>query len=708
MSVILSNPILQQAYEADWYFPPDLPPEILNDPLYEKAVEEGWHEWIETPLDFTAVKKGFGYDLSRDVDNKPIYWIDGHWQTQDGSIIPVDDEQDAVGYVGRGDHMMRFCETFLNFTKEPLIGQPFRFLPWMRKIFAPLYGWVNLRSKAKLRRFQFLYLAVSKKNGKSYIISAISNYMLVADGTPKAQCYICACDRNQARIIYDEARNMVNESDLLKPMIDVVESRARLVYPETASYLQVLSSDAHRNDGYDSSYTAVDEIHRHPNRKLFSVMERAGRARPEPMLCVITTYGPSTTDGSIWAEIHNEAKAQLVGDRPDSWRRMNVIASSEPIPITAKEDAPVGATRIKVGRLQQPVDVGPIEFDISQLDGEKTVEVTVTQPAKRFQTYIDVAPIEAEIPQFSEATANQEWNTLHGVMRSNPSAGIIFDPQVVLDEAKNIRGPEMEAETKQLSFNITSGSGKRWISAAVWHACGEMQVQPKHLLGRQAFAAIDFSWGGDLVALGVAVPKWDMSIPFLDVENPRIDLLTWAWVPDELIEEREEKEQFPYRYHAAQPYLFDDKGHIRICKGSVADFNQIVPEAIEILRQFQILAIGYDPNYAQFSIPKFVAEGFTCIEHRQGATAMGPACKRFRDMLHSRQIAHGNVPVLDRAAEGAVPHPPDKAGNIYLSKGESKVKIDPLVSHVMSVNFCTNPPIVQSGAYADSSSGVWG
>jgi phage terminase large subunit-like protein len=702
----IQNPILQQSFEADWYFPPTLPEEITSSPLYEQAVEQGWHEWIETPLDFEAMKHGFIYDLSRDIDNKPIYWIDGGWQTATGDRISVEDEFEAVAHVGRGDHTMRFAETFLYHTKAPLDGKPYRFLPWMRKIAAPLYGWVH--KTTRLRRYQSLYCAIGKKNGKSALLSVLANYMLVGDGTPKAQVYSCACDRNQARIIYDEAAHMVRGSDTLSDIVTIVDSRARLVHHDSGSFYAVLSADAHRNDGLDSSCTLVDEIHRHPNRKLYTVMERAGQARPEPLLGVITTYGPSLGDGSIWAEIHNEAKAQMRGERPSSWRNMVFVASAEPIQVVATEDVLPGSTVIPVSRLEQPIDTGEIEFDLSHIDnGQQNVTVTLAEPAKRFQDFITVEPLSTEVPKFSEATANEDWRTEHAVRRANPSVDVVFPMDRLMKKIEESRSPEKEAETRQLNLNIVSGSGRRWISTAAWVA-NKHKVQPKNLVGRHCFGGLDFSFGGDLVGFGLAFPSWDAGTQFINVPNPRIDLLTWAWLPDEQITEREEVEQFPYRHHAKQPYLFDDLGCVRFCKGRVVDFPQIINEILAILKLFQVVAIAYDPNYQSFGIPKIEEQGYTCVAHRQGAVSMSPPCKRFSELVYKGQLAHGDNPLLSRAVEGAVLHPPDKAGNTYLSKGNSHCRIDVLVADVMAVGYCCDPPVSQSGAYSDSSSGVWG
>lgn len=713
MGIAIDNPVLALAYDHDWYYPWTAPTEVADDPLYKQAIDERWHEWIETPLDWQAVEAGYIYDNSLDLDGNPAYWLRGGWQLADGTRVDVEDEAEWIGHVGRGDAFLRFCETFLRHTKNnacnnDLAGKPYRLLPWMTKLCATLFGWVHRDSR--LRRYENLYCALAKKSAKSSLLSTISLYMLVADGTPKAQVYSCACDRNQARIIYDESAHYVRGSETLSDIITIVDSRGRLVHQQSGSFYVVLSADAHRNDGIDSSCTLVDEIHRHPNRKLYAVMQRAGLARREPLMATITTYGPSLSDGSIWAEVHTEAKQQLEGNRPDSYRSLAMIASAEPIPVTVLADTPAGSTRLEVSRLQQPVDRSTIIFDASQLGDteDNKIEVEIVEPAKRFQDYLVVAPIPREIPAFSEATANNDWRSDHAIRRANPSVGIITPIERIRKDIEESRTPEREAETRQLSLNIVSGSGRKWLSTAAWLACGRKQVQPKSLIGKRCYAGLDISFGNDLIGLSLAFPNWEAGLAFEEVENPRVDLLTWAWTPKFMIEDREEVERFPYRHYAAQSYLIDGLGHIRFCEGRVIDFGQVATETIDIFNHFEVTAVAYDPNYASFVIPKLEAEGVTCVVHRQGAVSMSPPCKRFSQGVYKGWIAHGNNPVLDRAVEGAVLHPPDKAGNTYLSKGKSHTRIDPLVAAVMAVGFATNPPIIIDGAWADESTGMWG
>jgi phage terminase large subunit-like protein len=701
--VLPNNPILLDAYEHDWYYPwvPDDPPDC-----YKIAQDEGWAEWVETPLDIEAMKAGYSYDLSRDMDGNPCCFFNGKWVLHDGTEVDIQHEAEVISHQGRGDQMLRFSESFLYHTKAPRDGEPYRFLPWQRKACATLFGWTHHNSK--YRRYQQGLIEIAKKNGKSALMSVLSLYGLVGEGSTKAYIFSCACDRNQARIIYDEAAHMVRGSPALEDLITVVDSKGRLVYQPEGSYYQVLSADAHRNDGYDASLVLIDEIHRHPSRKLYTVMKRSGQARKEPLNITITTYGPSLSDGSIWAEIHNEAKQQIEGRRPKTWRNYYFVASAEPIPVTAVQPCKQGDTIIPVQRLQQPVDVGTIEFDLSQFEDDSRAEVVISKPAKRFQDHIVVEPLERDIPAFSEAIANTDWRSDHAIMRANPSVGVVFGIDRIRKEIEDARSPEAEAETKQLNLNIVSGSGRKWISSAAWTACGKHLVQPQKIRGRHCYAGLDVSFGNDLIGFGLAFPNWDVGLRLEDAENPRIDLLTWAWTPTVMLEEREEIEQFPYRHYAKQDYLFPGRGPIRLCDGNVIDFPQVAREIIEICANYQVIGIAYDPNYASFIIPTLETEGLTCVAHRQGAVSMSPPCKRFGQGVYEGWIAHGHNPVLDRAVEGAVLHRPDKAGNTYPAKSDSKTRIDPLVAQVMAVGFCCDPPSGADAAYTDASSGMWG
>ncbi len=79
------HPTLIDAFDVDWYYPWTLPEEAKKEKCVQRAIKEGWAEWIESPEDLEAVRMGYVFDLSRDKQGKPIYWHKGQWMRYQGS-----------------------------------------------------------------------------------------------------------------------------------------------------------------------------------------------------------------------------------------------------------------------------------------------------------------------------------------------------------------------------------------------------------------------------------------------------------------------------------------------------------------------------------------------------------------------------------------------------------------------------------------------
>ncbi len=59
-------------------------------------------------------------------------------------------------------------------------------------------------------------LVVGRKNGKSTLAAAIGLYMQMADGEPGPEVYAVATKKDQAKIIWLEAKRMVRKSPSLR------------------------------------------------------------------------------------------------------------------------------------------------------------------------------------------------------------------------------------------------------------------------------------------------------------------------------------------------------------------------------------------------------------------------------------------------------------------------------------------------------------
>src|SRR5207245_8764216 len=89
----------------------------------------------------------------------------------------------------------------------------FRLADWQIFVVANLFGWKKTEDNA--RRFGEAYIEIARKNGKSTFAAGIGLYMLVADKEPGAEVYSAAVTRDQARIVWETARDMVAKSAFL-------------------------------------------------------------------------------------------------------------------------------------------------------------------------------------------------------------------------------------------------------------------------------------------------------------------------------------------------------------------------------------------------------------------------------------------------------------------------------------------------------------
>jgi phage terminase large subunit-like protein len=551
----------------------------------------------------------------------------------------------------------------------------------------------------------FLFGHTMLPTHNSDLASIVAVYLVRADGVAKSYVYGCASDRKQAGIVYKESMNYVNASEFLREELQVVESKQKIVHIESGSFYEVVSADAYRNDGYDALGVIFDELHRQPNRKLLTVMKRSGRARPGKHLRFVTTTYGETLKG-VWGEEHQKAKDQLAG-RKSNYRRLVMIASAEPITVVATESVPAKSTRIPVWRLEQPVECGQVlTFDLST---GGTVSVTLTARAKRFQSFIECQPLDRPLAEFSEAEANKEWRDDAAIRRANPSVDIVFPIEDIREDLRDSVGPEAEAEAKQLSLNIISGGGRRAISGAVWQANGRHRVLMSSLLGQRCFGGGDFSFSNDLTAFWLAFPNWSHNVKYAKAVDPLIRLVGLVWVPEEGIENREEKEEIPYRAYAEAPYI-GEFGYVRICPGASIDYAMVGRDIIEFCSRFKVQAIGFDPAFSQFIVePYLLPAGLKCIVHRTGMLSMAPATKRFEELLLKKRLAHGNHPMLDHAVLGAM-YRRDVQGNKMFCKDKSLTRIDPLASATMATGWACDPPVElkNSGAWSGKGTGAFG
>ena len=211
------------------------------------------------------------------------------------------------------DHAVCFIEKFCCHTKGTWDGQPFELIDWQEQIIRDIFGVLKPNG---YRQFNTAYIEIPKKQGKSELAAAVALYLLCADFEPGAEVYGCAADRDQAKIVFDVALEMVKRCPVLEKKMSIKASQKEMIYEPTGSKYKALSADVANKHGFNIHGVVFDELHTQPNRKLFDVMTKgSGDARMQPLYFLITTAGDNTN--SICYEVHQKAKDIIAGRKID-------------------------------------------------------------------------------------------------------------------------------------------------------------------------------------------------------------------------------------------------------------------------------------------------------------------------------------------------------------------------------------------------------
>lgn len=263
-----------------------------------------------------VIKQIPGYDPFRNADG---FWFD---------------EDEA-------ERKLKFFPALLSHVKGELAGKPFMLATWQTAIVANLFGWkrIILGEKVNNRRYRTVFVYVPRKNGKTAMVAGILLCVLFGDGEPGAEVYCAAADRDQATLLFDQARGMVLNNPALDKLVRIYSASKAIVCG--SSSFKAISSEANTKHGYNSHCVAIDELHAHKDAELVEVLTTSTGARRQPIVIYLTTadydrpsicndtydYACKVRDGIIddaaFLPVIYEASPDDDWKSPDVWRKAN-------------------------------------------------------------------------------------------------------------------------------------------------------------------------------------------------------------------------------------------------------------------------------------------------------------------------------------------------------------------------------------------------
>lgn len=240
------------------------------------------------------------------------------------------------------DEAAKVCKfiELLPHTKGQLAGQKIRLEPWQIWILTTVFGW--RRTADGGRRFRRVYIEVPRGNAKSTLSSGVALYCLLADKEPGAEVYSFATTRDQAGIVFNDAKRMVQQTASLRSHFGVEVLSHALYVPKTNSTFQAKSADGSTLDGLNTHLAVVDELHAHRTRAVYDVVETSLGKRVNSLMWVITTAGFDTSGicYEVRTMVRNVLNRSVVDesqfgiiyglDEGDDWKSLAALEKANP------------------------------------------------------------------------------------------------------------------------------------------------------------------------------------------------------------------------------------------------------------------------------------------------------------------------------------------------------------------------------------------
>lgn len=200
--------------------------------------------------------------------------------------------------IDRAERVIAFISEFCRVPEGEHIGQPIELAPFQQDFIRDLYN-----NPAGTRR---AYLSIARKNGKSGLIACILLAHIVGpEALPNTQIVSGAQSRDQAALVFDLARKMIDLEPRLSAVVRIVPSGKRLIgLPRNVEY-KALSAEGKTAHGLSPVLAILDEVGQveGPTNAFVDAITTSQGAHKSPLLIAISTQAPTDADLlSVWID----------------------------------------------------------------------------------------------------------------------------------------------------------------------------------------------------------------------------------------------------------------------------------------------------------------------------------------------------------------------------------------------------------------------
>lgn len=543
-----------------------------------------------------------------------------------------------VGYSGKGDYWfdkqaaadaIDLIETFCTHVEGEFAGRPVRMEEDQKFRIEEVFGWKRKDSSDPTectRQYRTLYLEVPRKNGKSTEAACIALVVLFLDREPGGQIFSAATEMDQARIIFNIAKQMVLNNEAMNSRVEILKDSIYL--PKWGTSYRPIPATHKSKHGLNASCIIVDEVHVHEDRELIDVLRTSTGARRQPLEVYTTTAGVSR-DSICW-ELHERATKIIDGELVDDSFLPFVYGAS------LKDDW----TSEKVWKKANPHLGVAVKLDKIRSECERAVQTPAYQNNfKRLHLNIWTTQQDLWIDP-------RRWDKCRGIVDIKSLEG--QECYGALDLSSTL-----DLSCFLLLFPVTTG-----------------QTELRDIVP-------DFESKRERIQWYEAYRDGKLKPEQIEVEKRQFLIWPKFYIPEDNVWERVNTDKVPYD-------RWIEEGYVTATPGNIVDYEFIRYDINHAGEVYDIREIAIDRWNATQITTQLAGDGFEVFFHGQGYASMGQPSRDFEAMVRAGRIVHVAHPVMDWMI-GNVAVEIDPAGFPKPHKGKSTERIDGVVCGIMAL-----------------------
>ena len=189
--------------------------------------------------------------------------------------------------IGKANKPIEFMETFChlpNVDGSPLV----KLMLWQKAWIQAIFGFVD---DDGYRQYRETCLIIGRKNAKSTIAAMIAIYMLICDGTANPKLFSGAASKDQAKMIWTAAVEIISNSPELSA---ILKCRVSDIFCDVnRGVFKPVASDTGKLEGLNASVVFCDEVEVYKDKKIYDVLKKstAAAGRKQPLILLTSTAG---------------------------------------------------------------------------------------------------------------------------------------------------------------------------------------------------------------------------------------------------------------------------------------------------------------------------------------------------------------------------------------------------------------------------------